>query len=424
VKVYYIVNWPWYEEGARMPRHPRWVKGKACFTGREYRQIARHRDGFLMWTAWDLCRSIAVLSPYRGLLLNDEATPTPMTFLDMADATEWPLRTFERGIPALLATVSWLGEHESDGDWAAVSKVLWGEVFAHPSVLVRPSTPNPNELPLFRASLAAAPQQSGCSAAAALLLKGEGIKGEGRERSGTTTPPSPPSASPETANNGTESAPEASGPKAGAGQRPQPPAPATPAAPSSAQPSATAPRSPSLIYPADATPTEILCAEATGWGVSPWEPVRSGVAQLLQLSNTCRTWTPQDFTHAGLPGVTDVDGYVSAFLRDKATPDTPPNNGKLKASFRHWHFQRIQQRTKALEPPKPPERPPDDGQRVSMTEMLGARLRWREKCRAAGVNPDAPDAEQKVPFEKLMAAVEVPNSGGAHGPARRSSEPR
>jgi hypothetical protein len=421
VKVYYIVNWPYHEHREMPMNRIRWIKAKVDFAGAAWYTLSRHPDATAALATWEIVRGMAALSPFRGLLLTDESDPQPLTVDTIAALSRWNVSEITRGMTVLTDVLKWVQSVEFDQHPATISRRLWKQVYA-------PHGHSTAKSPRRRRAASATTARLFREEIAPTLTEQDKTRQE-RERTEkrareTNAPPSPPSASPETANNGTESAPEASGPKAGAGQRPQPPAPATPAAPSSAQPSATAPRSPSLIYPADATPTEILCAEATGWGVSPWEPVRSGVAQLLQLSNTCRTWTPQDFTHAGLPGVTDVDGYVSAFLRDKATPDTPPNNGKLKASFRHWHFQRIQQRTKALEPPKPPERPPDDGQRVSMTEMLGARLRWREKCRAAGVNPDAPDAEQKVPFEKLMAAVEVPNSGGAHGPARRSSEPR
>ncbi len=398
MQVFYIVNWPYHEHREMPKSRIRWVRAKVDFGGAGWYTLSQHADATAALCTWEIVRGMAALSPFRGLILTDCGDVQPMNVDTIAALSRWKVSEIERGLSVLVNVLKWVGVTEFDAHPATISRRLWKEVFATQGLAGAKSPRRRRD-----GSAKSAGSLRGEIAPTLRDVKGRDDTGE-REKhareTGHETPPLPPSASPETAKSGTEATARPAEPQAGAGQRP--PASVAPVAQQKPVDGGAVGQA-AIAYPADATPAEILCAERTGWGVTPWEPVRNAVAQLVQLSKTCAAWTPDDYTSAGLRGIMDRNGYVMSFLSEKATPETKPNNGKITAAFRQWHMDRVQRRARSMEAAQAPKPTPVDQPRPSLTAMMSARTVWRQKCRDAGVNPDLPGAEEKVPFERPAA---------------------
>lgn len=124
--VYYVANWP-YHEHPDMGRikTAKWVKAKVQFDGPAWLKIAESDDPCAVLATWEVVRGLALLSPYRGILVTDEVQPEPYTPELIAQLTRLPCEKIRFGMCFLTATVQWLGLQRNCNDFATLSSRLW-----------------------------------------------------------------------------------------------------------------------------------------------------------------------------------------------------------------------------------------------------------------------------------------------------------
>lgn len=142
MNLYYIVNWP-YHEHWRMPRYCLWVKAKVDFSGIDNIRIGCHPDAAAIDSAWTAARGLALLSPYRGLLLADGHNQTPLTEEMIASIVHRPVEVIRKGLAALVNDIGWIGVADDTLDYGALSIELWGRAFTDATVATSPKNKKP-----------------------------------------------------------------------------------------------------------------------------------------------------------------------------------------------------------------------------------------------------------------------------------------
>jgi len=132
--VYYIVNWP-YHEHRHMGRAKsiRWVKAKIDYgLDGDWAMLAnvpKPATPMGVFGLWGVCRGLAALSPYRGLILTNSCNPTPFTIEKLAQLTYTPPETTRVTICFLIATLGWIGLQQNCNSFAKLSDHLWRKRF-------------------------------------------------------------------------------------------------------------------------------------------------------------------------------------------------------------------------------------------------------------------------------------------------------
>jgi len=145
-EVFYIVNWP-YHEHRDIPKRVRWIKAKVDFQGVDWAKLARERYASDALAAWEIVRGVAVLSPYRGLLLQDGHDPRPHTIETMALQSRWRVPALRRGMAILVDVLGWVGVCELDSDARTLSKRLYRKVYADAAMRSREIPGNSGKIP-------------------------------------------------------------------------------------------------------------------------------------------------------------------------------------------------------------------------------------------------------------------------------------
>lgn len=124
--VYYVVNWP-YHEHREMPdsKRMRWVKAKVKFDGPAWIKLSKAADPCAVLATWEIVRGLAILSPYRGLLLTDESVPVPYDADLIAEVTRFPQEKVSFGLCFLIETLQWVAACHDYNDFATLSSKLW-----------------------------------------------------------------------------------------------------------------------------------------------------------------------------------------------------------------------------------------------------------------------------------------------------------
>jgi len=143
------VNWPWAEhrEAAKiLSPMKRWTKAKCGFAGPDWRRLTDADRPAVVLGVWDVCRQIAQMSPFRGLLLTDGHVIEPYTVETIAAECRLPVADVGYGVGVLVDRVQWLGVFTSAArekvcnetlktvqwscnDFAMVSSAIWRKRF-------------------------------------------------------------------------------------------------------------------------------------------------------------------------------------------------------------------------------------------------------------------------------------------------------
>ncbi len=137
--VYYVTNWPYHEHrDMAKAKRLRWVKAKVDYQGDDWlRLTSEAKDPFLVLGVWEMARGLALLSPFRGLLLSDGHKTLPHRAETIARKCHLPQRKIQMGLNFLVREIGWLGiaTVESAICYPLLCERLWGAEFCAKNAL-------------------------------------------------------------------------------------------------------------------------------------------------------------------------------------------------------------------------------------------------------------------------------------------------
>lgn len=141
MNIWCVTNWP-YHEHREMPKRCPWVKAKVDFQGADWCKLARHRHAAAALATWEVVRGLALLSPFRGLLLSNGHRTAPLTLESISEQSHVRKAIIVKGMSVLCDDLGWVSIHSYNGDAAALSKSFWGQVYAAEEDMTRCAAPD------------------------------------------------------------------------------------------------------------------------------------------------------------------------------------------------------------------------------------------------------------------------------------------